>query len=120
MKSIVESDNQSNFDARCYALLRLIPQGKVTTYKEIARALDSRAWRAVGTAMAKNKQLITTPCHRVVRSDGSIGGYAKGQAEKQRLLVKEGIEIINTKIMNMPEVMFYFDDHDEKADDVFL
>ena len=43
------------FNERCYELLRQIPQGKVTTYAEMARALGSKAWRAVGTAMAKNQ-----------------------------------------------------------------
>ena len=53
----------SNFNERCYELLKLIPEGKVTTYREMARALDSKAWRAVGSAMAKNKNLFIIPCH---------------------------------------------------------
>ena len=108
MKKINEPSETRRFDEQCYALLRLIPKGKVTTYKEMARALDSRAWRAVGTAMAKNKQLITIPCHRVVRSDGHIGGYANGQAEKQRLLIEEGLEITQGKIQHLDEVLHTF------------
>ena len=68
----------NNFNQRCYELLKLIPEGKVTTYGEMARALDTKAWRAVGSAMAKNKNLFVIPCHRVVRSDGCIGQYALG------------------------------------------
>ena len=46
----------SNFNEKCYELLKLIPEGKVTTYKEMANALNTKAWRAVGSAMAKNEQ----------------------------------------------------------------
>ncbi|WP_455219199.1 MGMT family protein, partial [Kaarinaea lacus] len=73
---------QNDFSEKCYELLKLIPEGKVTTYSEIARALNTRAWRAVGSAMAKNKYLFVIPCHRVVRSDGSIGQYALGPDKK--------------------------------------
>ena len=65
-----------DFNEQCYALLKLFPKGKVTTYKELARALGAKAWRAVGSAMAKNTRLLAIPCHRVVRSDGSVGQYA--------------------------------------------
>ncbi len=50
------------FNDRCYQLLQQIPTGKVTTYKEIAQALNTKAYRAVGNAMAKNTQLIVIPC----------------------------------------------------------
>ena len=49
--------SRCEFDDRCYELLKLIPIGKVTTYKEIARALNTKAWRAVGSAMARNETL---------------------------------------------------------------
>ena len=70
--------SSNNFNERCYELLKRVPEGKVTTYREIANALNSKAWRAVGSAMAKNKTLFVIPCHRVVRSDGTIGQYALG------------------------------------------
>ena len=47
-----------SFNERCYELLKCIPEGKVTTYKEIAKALDTKAWRAVGSAMAKKQEFI--------------------------------------------------------------
>ena len=50
----------------------------ITTYAEIANSLNSNAYRAVGNAMAKNPKLISVPCHRVIKSDGSLGGYALG------------------------------------------
>ncbi len=96
------------FNQRCYALLLRIPQGKVTTYAEIARALGTRAWRAVGTAMAKNSQLITVPCHRVVRSDGSIGEYASGAGKKAALLIEEGVNVHNGKVRDLAAVMHRF------------
>ena len=72
----------------------------ITTYAEIANSLDSNAYRAVGNAMAKNPKLISVPCHRVIRSDGSLGGYALGINKKiQQLLNLEGIIINNNKVI---------------------
>jgi len=71
----------------------------VTTYKELARALGRpRAWRAVANALARNPNPIKIPCHRVVRSDGKIGGYKLGVQRKARLLIEEGVEIRGEKI----------------------
>jgi methylated-DNA-[protein]-cysteine S-methyltransferase len=75
-----------------YDLLVKIPKGKVTTYGDIAKALGSpHASRAVGRILNKNPNPIVVPCHRVVMSDGSIGGYAFGKARKMELLKKEGL-----------------------------
>lgn len=98
----------SNFNERCYELLKLIPEGKVTTYKEMANALKTRAWRAVGSAMAKNKNLFVIPCHRVVRSDGGVGQYALGTDKKVNILVKEGVEIENGKVKNIEKYLYKF------------
>ena len=97
-----------SFNERCYELLNRIPRGKVTTYKEMANALGTKAWRAVGTAMAKNIDLINTPCHRVVKSDGTIGQYALGTDKKCELLGSEGVEIMNNKIKNLDKYFFRF------------
>lgn len=91
----------SSFAEKCYELLKLIPEGKVTTYREMANALNTKAWRAVGTAMAKNSKLIVIPCHRVVRSDGSVGEYALGTERKSELLSSEGVNIANGKVVNL-------------------
>ena len=101
-------NNSQSFKQKCYALLKFIPEGKVTTYNEIARALHSKAWRAVGSAMASNKQLFTVPCHRVVRSDGAVGQYALGSGKKIALLLSEGVEISNGKINNLEKFMHRF------------
>ena len=89
------------FSERVLELTGRIPRGKVTTYSEIARALGNpRASRAVGNALRHNKCPETIPCYKVVKSDGSIGGYAgkMNSAEKIRRLKKDGIEIANGRI----------------------
>lgn len=98
----------SVFNEKCYALLRTIPEGKVTTYREMARALGTRAWRTVGTAMAKNDDLIRTPCHRVVRSDGTIGDYALGADRKAALLNGEGVAVSNGQVRDLDRYFFRF------------
>ena len=71
---------------------REIPRGKVTTYAALASAVGKpRAARAVGNVMAKNPFPIVVPCHRVVRSDLRLGGYAYGSEVKRRLLREEGV-----------------------------
>lgn len=104
----MQMENTMSFNEKCYELLKLIPEGKVTTYREMASALNTRAWRAVGTAMAKNENLITVPCHRVVRSDGSVGEYAQGSGKKSELLQKEGIEIENGRVKGLEKYFFSF------------
>ncbi len=86
------------FNQKCYNLLKKIPEGKVTTYKAIAKKLKSNAYRTVGNAMNKNPSPIKVPCHRVINSNGSLGGYSLGIKKKIKLLKKEGIEIKNRKI----------------------
>ncbi|MEK6859173.1 MAG: MGMT family protein [Nanoarchaeota archaeon] len=87
-----------SFNERCYALLKKVPKGKVTTYKALARALHTKAYRAVGNAMNKNPYAPEVPCHRVINTNGSLGGFASGIEEKKRLLAEEGIEINDNKI----------------------
>ncbi|MBL7160808.1 MAG: MGMT family protein [Candidatus Aenigmarchaeota archaeon] len=84
-----------SFDENVLVLVKKIPKGRVTTYKEIARALDSRAFRAVGQALKRNAKPVEIPCHRVIHASGEVGGYAgKGSSrEKAELLRMEGVEI---------------------------
>ncbi|KPK64895.1 hypothetical protein AMJ83_00940 [candidate division WOR_3 bacterium SM23_42] len=70
-----------------------IPRGVVSTYGRLAKKLGNpRAARAVGTALARNPFPLIIPCHRAIRSDGSLGGYAGGLAMKKRLLEFEGVQ----------------------------
>lgn len=79
-----------SFEEKVYQIVKEIPAGKFLTYKEVAqRAGSPEAWRAVGNILAKNKS-PEIPCHRIIRSDGKIGGYKYGQRKKRFLLKKEG------------------------------
>ncbi len=78
------------FRERVYAVVSKIPRGKVLTYKQVAaRASRPKAYRAVGNVLNKNFN-PKIPCHRVVRSDGKVGGYNRGAKEKLRKLQREG------------------------------
>ncbi|MBI2045468.1 MGMT family protein [Candidatus Pacearchaeota archaeon] len=88
----------NSFYEKIYAKLRQVPKGKVTTYKELAKAVNSKAYRAVGTAMNKNPYAPKIPCHRVINSDGRVGGFASGTQNKIKMLKTEGVEIINEKV----------------------
>lgn len=79
------------FRDKVIAVVRKIPKGKSMTYKEVAaKAGNAKAARAVGAIMRTN-YLPDVPCHRVIRSDGSFGGYNRGgTVEKQSLLKREG------------------------------
>ncbi|MFQ5815258.1 MAG: methylated-DNA--[protein]-cysteine S-methyltransferase [Candidatus Hydrothermarchaeaceae archaeon] len=76
-----------------------IPRGMVATYGELARAAGrARAARAVGNAMARNPMPIMVPCHRVVRSDLTMGEYAHGSETKEALLRSEGVVFEGGKV----------------------
>jgi methylated-DNA-[protein]-cysteine S-methyltransferase len=95
---------------KCLNLLLKIPKGKITTYQELAHALGTRAYRAVGSAMAKNQYLNTYPCYKVIKSNGEVGEYSGKQPKKIELLEKEGIQIKNLKVQNLKEVLFTSED----------
>jgi methylated-DNA-[protein]-cysteine S-methyltransferase len=87
-----------DFNHRVWELCKSIPKGKVSTYKEIARALNTKAYRAVGNALNKNPYAPIVPCHRVVNSDGRVGGFARGAAAKIALLEKECVEVRSGRV----------------------
>jgi len=94
---------------KVYDLLSQIPRGRVTTYGEIARKLESKAFRAVGRLVGKNPDAPKVPCHRVVRADGGISGYAFGVDKKIALLKSEGIAVENDKIVDFERKFYRFD-----------
>jgi methylated-DNA-[protein]-cysteine S-methyltransferase len=98
----------TKFQSRVLEMTLKIPKGKVTTYKELARSVGRpNAWRAVANALAANPHPIRIPCHRVVKSNGWLGGYTSGVKRKVDLLATEGIEIIGDKV-DLSKHMFRF------------
>ena len=90
------------FYQKVWEVVATIPSGEVKTYSWVAAKIKNpKAVRAVGLALSKNPFLGTIPCHRVVRKDGSVGGFAKGLAKKIELLEKEGIKIKNGFVVSM-------------------
>ena len=90
---------KKGFYQKVYKIVRTIPQGKVLTYKEVAKLAGSpKASRAVGNALNQNPDIRNIPCHRVVKSDGGVGGYRHGPAKKTALLKKEGVLIRNRRV----------------------
>ena len=86
----------TKFQLKVWAYLRKIPSGSVKTYSQVAKAIgEPLATRAVANAIGKNPYAPNIPCHRVIRSDGSLGGYSgKGGIKTKRfLLKKEGIRL---------------------------
>lgn len=99
----------AEFNQMVWAALKLIPRGRVATYKEIAKFIGRpKAARSVGAACGKNPNAPAAPCHRVVKSDGSLGGYSGGVNKKIYLLKKEGLKIVKGKIENFKEKRFEF------------
>lgn len=81
----------TRFEERVYAAVRRIPKGQVRSYRWVAEQLGNPGLaRAVGNALNRNPDPRYTPCHRVIRADGQLGGYAWGAAKKRRLLKREG------------------------------
>jgi len=94
---------------RVYKKLLLVPKGKITTYGELSKAVGLKnGQRAIGMIMKKNPFPVIVPCHRVVKSDGKIGGYVYGERVKSRMLVNEGIKIKDGKIIDFDKERFYF------------
>jgi len=88
-----------SFQEKVYEIVKKIPKGKVLSYKLAAqKAGFPKAWRAVGNVLNKNRD-PKVPCHRVIRTDGKIGGFRAGQKRKIMLLKKEGVKIKNKKIV---------------------
>ena len=89
----------NSFRGRVFKVVKNIPKGKVMSYKQVAELAGfPQAFRAVGNVLNKNRD-SKIPCHRVIRSDGKIGGYNRGANKKALLLKKEGVMIKNKRIL---------------------
>jgi len=88
-----------SFSETVLEIVKQIPKGRVMTYSGIAAAAGRpKACRSVGNALNSNPNPVIVPCHRVVRSDGALGGYSLGVLKKRRLLEKEGVVIENGRV----------------------
>ena len=103
----------TEFERRVYAMVSRVPEGRVTTYAHLARALDCGSAQAVGQALKRNPFAPEVPCHRVIRTDFNIGGYA-GQtggeklATKLKYLREEGVEFDESGSLKDRALVFSF------------
>lgn len=98
------------FQRRVYEVLALIPKGRVMTYLGLARAVGCHSARAVGQALRRNPLAPVVPCHRVIKSDLTIGGYSgarEGEAvgRKLALLAAEGVLFVNGRLADPARVI---------------
>jgi methylated-DNA-[protein]-cysteine S-methyltransferase len=96
-----------------YALLNSVPSGQVTTYKDLAHAAGTKAYRAVGQIMKHNPNAPHIPCHRVIASNGTLGGFMgkrdkKTLQKKINLLKSEGVEVKGNRIVDYGKICHIF------------
>lgn len=102
------------FETRVFDALHLIPRGKVTTYGLLGDYVDCRSAQAIGQALRRNPFAPETPCHRVVKADLTIGGFA-GERDgepvqrKRRLLESEGVRFLENGSID-PDCCYFFDE----------
>jgi methylated-DNA-[protein]-cysteine S-methyltransferase len=101
------------FATKVYKLLRQVPKGKVTTYRELAHAMDTRAYRAIGQIMRTNPNAPNTPCHRVVSANGTLGGFMGAKSgpkvlKKIHLLKKEGVLVHGNRVVDFEKKLWKF------------
>ena len=90
-----------------YYLVKQIPVGRVSTYGAVANALGNKNYaRAIGKYMNKNPDADSMPCFKIVKSDGSLGGFGLGIKDKIRRLNNDGIMVKNGKIVNFQKIFF--------------
>lgn len=83
------------FQQKVWQTLKCIPYGETRTYQEIAKSINKpNATRAIGSACGANPVALIIPCHRVIRSDGKLGGYRWGIERKQQLIAQEGKKLL--------------------------
>lgn len=101
------------FSRKVYNTVKKIPEGRVSTYALIAKAIGNPgAARAVGNAMKKNERSFLksgknrVPCHRVVKSDGTLGGFSGGVQQKIKLLKNEGVDVYRGKVVKFSKIVY--------------
>ena len=97
----------TRFQSDCYEALKKVPKGKVITYAGLARMIGRpKAHRAVGSAMNKNPYAPQVPCHRVVKSNGDLGGFATDIEVKIKRLQEEGVIVSDNKIVDFRSTLY--------------
>lgn len=91
-----------------FELIKKIPLGSVSTYKILASACNSKAYRAIGTLVGKNKNIPSVPCHRIVKNNGEVGNYVYGTPKKIEILGSEGVYVHKNKVVNFDKKLFKF------------
>jgi methylated-DNA-[protein]-cysteine S-methyltransferase len=96
--------SSQSIEDKVYDILLKIPAGKVTTYGDIAKAIGQpNSSRLIGQILHNNPTPVVVPCHRVVRSNGKIGGYAYGSRKKRKLLEEEGLKFCGSNSTDLEE-----------------
>jgi methylated-DNA-[protein]-cysteine S-methyltransferase len=103
----------SPFAKQVYSYLRKVPKGKVTTYKELAAAMGTNAYQAIGQVMRVNPYAPNVPCHRVVSANGTIGGFMGATSgpkvvKKIRMLKKEGVIVHGNRVVDFEKKLWRF------------
>lgn len=100
LSRISRDSSLTDFRRKVYIAVLDIPKGQTRSYKWVAEKIGSpRASRAVGNALNANPYPGVVPCHRVIRSDGSIGGYFKGASAKRRMLELECVDLRGIRLL---------------------
>lgn len=100
-------EHKTQFERDVLVATFKIPQGRVSTYKRIAKKIGRpKAYRAVANALHKNPLWPIVPCHRVVSSDGSFGGSKKDADERRNTVEKEGIPIEKGKVKLSNKILY--------------
>ncbi len=95
-----------SFNEQVWNLITKIPKGKVSTYKDVAHALGTKAYQAVGNALNKNLYAPQVPCHRIVNVNGFVGNYNGGKKKKIQMLKQEGVEINKEGFIDLKRYLF--------------
>jgi len=109
LSGFIMMSNKLSFDERTFEALKKIPRGRIVTYKILAKAIGwPRASRAVGNAVGRNPAAPIIPCHRVICSDGRLGGYSGrgGIRKKIELLGQEGVAVKNGRVENFKKFLY--------------
>lgn len=94
---------------KVYNLIIQIPAGKISTYKIVAETLGIKSYRAVGQILKRNPNAPIVPCHRIIQTDGKLGGYAgTNTSQKIKILESEGLKIENNKVVDYQKFIYKF------------